>query len=140
MKSAGYLNFWNDGAFLCTGAGEGRQRGWRHDRVGAGEVAQVTAGNLILFMSHDDGFHDKEAIPRQPEGVLLCDERRPFEPQDDGDAAVCDQVKAVGEGGMQRGGRESKKQEVRGRRSRRGQKRDRSNKLHQRSTDSCRRP
>lgn len=94
-KKAGYLNFWNDGAFLCTGAGKGRQRGWRHDRVGAGEVAQVTAGNLILLMSHDDGFHDKEAIPRQPEGVLLCDERCPLKPEDDRDAAICDQVKAV---------------------------------------------
>jgi hypothetical protein len=47
-------------------------------------------------MSHDDGLHDKEAIPGQPEGVLLCDERRPLEPQDDGETPVCDQVKAVG--------------------------------------------
>lgn len=98
VKKAGYLNLWNDGAFLCTGAGEGRQRGRRHDRVGAGEVAQVAAGNLILLMAHDDGFHNKEAIPRQPEGVLLCDERCPLKPQDDGDAAIGDQVKAVREG------------------------------------------
>lgn len=102
VKKMGYLNFWNDGAFLCTGAGKGRQCGWRHDRVGAGEVAQVTAGDLILLMSHGDGFHDKEAVPRQPEGVLLCDERCPLETQDDGDAAICDQVKAVWEGRIEK--------------------------------------
>lgn len=102
VKKAGYLNLWNDGAFLCTGAGEGRQRGRRHDRVGAGEVAQVAAGNLILLMAHDDGFHNKEAIPRQPEGVLLCDERCPLKPQDDGDAAIGDQVKAVREGRVEK--------------------------------------
>lgn len=99
VRKAGYLNFRNDGAFLCTGAGKGCQWGWRHNRVGAGEVAQVAAGNLILFMAHDDGLHDKEAVPRQPEGVLLGDERCPLEPQDDGDAAICDQVKAVWEAG-----------------------------------------
>lgn len=103
VNKAGYLNFWNDGAFLRTRAGEGRQWGWRHDGVGAREVAQVTAGNLVLLVSHDDGFHDEEAIPRQPESVLLCDERCPLEPEDDGDAAICDQVKAV-EGG--RGGKQ----------------------------------
>lgn len=102
VRKAGYLNFRNDGASLCTGAGEGCQWGWRHNRVGTGEVAQVTAGDLILFMSHDDGFHDEEAIPRQPEGVLLCDERRPLEPQDDGDAPICDQIKAVWEGRVER--------------------------------------
>lgn len=111
VKKAGYLNFWNDGAFLLTGAGEGRQRGWRHDRIGAGEVAQVTAGDLILFMSHDDGFHDKEAVPRQPESVLLCDERCPLEPEDDGDTAICDQVKAVWEGRDGKNG-EQEKQEI----------------------------
>lgn len=111
VKKAGYLNFWNDGAFLRTGAGEGRQRGWRHDRVGAGKVAQVTAGDLILFMSHDDGFHDKEAVPRQPESVLLCDERCPLEPEDDGDTAICDQVKAVWEGRDGKNG-EQEKQEI----------------------------
>lgn len=93
-----YLDFRDNGALLCTGAGKGRQRGRRHDRVGAGEAAQVTAGDLILLVPHDDGFHDEEAIPRQPEGVLLCDEGGPLEPQDDGDAAVGDQVKAVWEG------------------------------------------
>lgn len=99
VRKAGYLNFRNDGAFLCTGAGKGCQWGWRHNRVGAGEVAQVAAGNLILFMAHDDGLHDKEAVPRQPEGMLLGDERCPLETQDDGDAAICDQVKAVWEAG-----------------------------------------
>lgn len=58
-----YLNFWHDRSFLCTGAGEGRQWGWRHDWVGAGEVAKVTAGNLILLMPHDNSLHDKETIP-----------------------------------------------------------------------------
>lgn len=99
-----YLDFWDNGALLCTGAGEGRQRGRRHDRVGAGEAAQVTTGNLILLVPHDDGFHDEEAIPRQPEGVLLCDKGGPLEPQDDGDAAVGDQVKAVWEGRVRRRG------------------------------------
>lgn len=103
VRKAGYLNFWHNGAFLCTGAGEGCQWGWRDDRVGAGKIAQVTAGNLILLMSHDDGFHDKEAIPWQPEGVLLCDERCPLEPQDDGDAAICHQVKTVWEGKVEKG-------------------------------------
>lgn len=110
VKKAGYLNFRDDRAFLCTGAGEGCQWGWRHDRIGAGEIAQVAAGNLILLMSHDDGFHDKEAIPRQPEGVLLCDERCPLEPQDDGDAAICDQVKAVWEGRVQKERREGEQE------------------------------
>lgn len=99
LRKAGYLNFRDDGAFFCTGAGEGCQWGWRHNWVGAGEVAQVAAGNFILFMAHDDSFHDKEAVPRQPEGMLLSNERCPLEPQDDGDAAVCDQVKAVWEVG-----------------------------------------
>lgn len=110
VKKAGYLNFRNDGTFFCTGAGEGCQWGRRQDRVGAGEVAQVTAGNLILLVAHDDGFHDKEAIPRQPEGVLLCDERGPLEPQDDGDAAIRDQVKAVWERRVQRENREGEQE------------------------------
>lgn len=132
VRKAGYLNFRNNGASLCTGAGEGRQRGWRHDRVGAGEVAQVTAGDLVLFMSHDDGFHDKEAVPRQPEGVLLCDERCPLEPQDDGDAPICDQVKAVWEGRVER------KQETmmsRRKKSRRRRKTRKEEKLHQKTWD-----
>lgn len=96
IKKPEYLDLWDNGAFLSTGAGERRQGGWRHHGVGAGEVAQVAAGNLILLVSHDDGFHDKEAVPGQPEGMLLRDEGCPFESQDDGDAAVRDQVKAAG--------------------------------------------
>ena len=111
-----YLDFRDNGALLCTGAGEGRQRGRRQDRVGAGEAAQVTAGDLVLLMPHDDGFHDEEAIPRQPEGVLLCDEGGPLEPQDDGDSAVGDQVKAVWEGRVRRRGAADKEERGRERR------------------------
>lgn len=63
--------------------------------MGAGKAAQVTAGNLIFLVAHGDGFHDEEAIPREPEGVLLGDERCTLEAQDDGNASVGDQVKAV---------------------------------------------
>ena len=117
-----YLDFRDNGTLLCTGAGEGCQRGRRHDRVGAGEAAQVTAGDFILLVPHDDGFHDKEAIPRQPQGVLLCDEGGPLEPQDDGDAAVGDQIKAVREGRVRR----------RGAAARGGERQSKEEKLHQR--------
>lgn len=65
-------------------------------------------------MPHDDGFHDKEAVPGQPEGMLLRDEGCPFESQDDGDAAVRDQVKAAGRGQQQREGEEENGQIVKG--------------------------
>lgn len=77
--------------------------------MGAGKAAQVTAGNLIFLVAHGDGFHDEEAIPREPEGVLLGDERCTLEAQDDGNASVGDQVKAVW-GRLRRSG--SAKQEM----------------------------
>lgn len=141
VKKAGYLNFWNDGPFFRTGAGERCQWGRRQDRVGAGKVAQVTAGNLILLVAHDDGLHDKEAIPRQPEGVLLCDERGPLEPQGDGDAAIRDQVKAIWEGRVQREKREreqekqetgDEEEEVEEKQEERERQRKEKKKLHQR--------
>lgn len=63
IEKSGYLDFWDNGSFLSTGASEGCQWGWRDHWVGSGKVAQVTAGDLILLVSHDDGFHDKEAVP-----------------------------------------------------------------------------
>lgn len=65
-------------------------------------------------MSHDDGFHDKEAAPGQPEGMLLRDEGCSFESQDDGDAAVSDQVKAAGRGQQQEGEEEENGDIVKG--------------------------
>lgn len=52
-------------------------------------------------MSHDDGLHDKEAIPWQPQCVLLGDEGSPLEVQDNGDPTDGNEIKAVLRDGMQ---------------------------------------
>lgn len=90
-----YLDFRNNGAFLRTGACKCCQRGWGDNGVGAGEVAEITAWNLILFVPHDNGFHYKKAIPRQPQCVFLSDERSPLKVEDNGDPADSDKIKAV---------------------------------------------
>lgn len=52
-------------------------------------------------MPHDDGFHDEEAIPGQPQRVLLCDEGSPLEVQDNGDPADGNKIEAVLRDGKQ---------------------------------------
>lgn len=46
-------------------------------------------------MPHDDGFHHEEAIPWQPQRVLLGDEGSPLEVQDDGDPTSGHEIKAA---------------------------------------------
>lgn len=89
-----HLNLWNDVAPLDAGPGERRQRGRQDDGHGTGEAAQVTAGDVIDLVSHHDGVHDKEAPPRQQQGVLLSDERSTLKPQGYGHTPVTHQVKA----------------------------------------------
>lgn len=48
-------------------------------------------------MPHDDGIHDKEASPWQPERVLLGDEWGALKVQRHGDAPVGHQVEAGAE-------------------------------------------
>lgn len=69
-----HLDFWDDGSPLGAGAGKGGEGGRRHHRAGPGEAAEVTARDVVLLVPHDDGIHDEEASPWQPESVLLSDE------------------------------------------------------------------
>ena len=93
MERGCHLNFGDDGSPLGAGAGEGGERSGGHHWAGPGEAAEVTARDVVLLVPHDDGVHDEEASPWQPEGVLLCDERSTLKAQGDGYTAVGDQVK-----------------------------------------------
>lgn len=73
MKSS-HLDFRYNGPSLRARSSKSSKQSWRHDRTGPGEAAEVTAGNIILLVPHNDGIHDKEASPWQPESVLLGDE------------------------------------------------------------------
>lgn len=90
---SGHLDFGYDGPPFRAGAGECRERSWRHDRAGPGEAAEVTARDVILLVPHDDGIHDKEASPWQPESVLLRDEWSALKVQGYGYAPIGHQVK-----------------------------------------------
>lgn len=46
-------------------------------------------------MPHDYGFHHEEAIPWQPQRVLLGDEGSPLKVQDNGDPTNGNEIKAV---------------------------------------------
>jgi len=52
-------------------------------------------------MPHDYGFHHEEAIPRQPQRVLLGDERSPLKVQDNGDPTNGNEVEAGLRDGIQ---------------------------------------
>lgn len=90
-----YLDFRNDRTFLRAGTCKSRQRGWRDHGVGPGEVTEVTAWDLVLFVPHDYGFHHEEAIPGQPQRMLLGDEGSPLKVQDNGDPTNGDEIEAV---------------------------------------------
>ena len=88
-----HLDLGHHGPPLGAGAGEGGERGRRHHGAGPGEAAEVAARDVVLLVPHNDGVHDKEASPWQPERVLLGDEWSALEVQGDGDAPVGHQVK-----------------------------------------------
>lgn len=89
----GYLDFGHDGPSFRAGAGKCGQRRRGHQGAGPGKAAEVTAGDVILLVPHDDGVHDKEASPWQPESVLLGDEWRTLKVQGYGYAPIGHQVK-----------------------------------------------
>lgn len=88
-----HLDLGHYDASVLTGRGEGSERSWQYYGTWACETAEVTAGDVVHFMAHDDGVHDKETWPRQPQCVLLHDERRPLEAQCYGHAPTGKQVK-----------------------------------------------
>lgn len=96
-RGGGHLDLRHDGPPLRAGAGEGGERRRRHHGTGPGEAAQVTARDVVLLVPHDDGIHDKEASPWQPESVLLGDEWSALKVQGYGNAPVGHQVKAGNE-------------------------------------------
>lgn len=56
-----HLDLRDDATPLGTRPGEGGQRSGQNDRAGPGEAAEVTAGDVVDLVPHDDGVHDKEA-------------------------------------------------------------------------------
>lgn len=90
---SGHLDFWNDGAPFKAGAGKCSERSWGHHGAWPGKAAEVTAWDVILLMSHDDGIHDKEASPWQPESMLLGDEWSALKVQGYSYAPIGHQVK-----------------------------------------------
>lgn len=98
-EGGGHLDLRHDGPPLGAGPGEGGERRRRHHGAGPGEAAQVTARDVVLLVPHDDGIHDKEASPWQPESVLLGDEWSALKVQGYGDAPVGHQIKAGNERG-----------------------------------------
>lgn len=88
-----YLDFGHDGAPFSAGAGKCSERSWGHHGDGPVEAAEVTAWDVILLMPHDDGIHDKETSPWQPESVLLGDEWSALKVQGYGYAPIGHQVK-----------------------------------------------
>lgn len=73
-EQCSHLDFGHSVAPLRAGASKCGERRRRHSGTGASEAAQVTARDVIFLVPHDDGIHDKEASPRQPQSVLLSDE------------------------------------------------------------------
>ena len=68
-----HLDFGHDRPSLQAGACKRSERSWGHHGAGPSKAAEVTARDIILLMPHDDGIHDKEATPWQPQSVLLGD-------------------------------------------------------------------
>lgn len=88
-----HLDFGHDGPPFRAGASECGERSWGHHGAGPGKAAEVTARDVILLMPHDNGIHDKEASPWQPESVLLGDEWSALKVQGYGYAPIGHQVK-----------------------------------------------
>lgn len=92
-----HLDLRHDDASVLTGRGEGSERSGQNYGTRACETAEVTAGDVVHFVPHDHCVHDKEARPRQPQRVLLHDERRTLEAQCYGHASAGEQVKTATE-------------------------------------------
>lgn len=90
---SGHLDFGYDGPSFRAGASKCSERSWGHHGAGPGKAAEVTARDIILLMPHDDGIHDKEASPWQPQSVLLGDEWSTLKVQGYGYAPIGHQVK-----------------------------------------------
>ena len=56
-----YLNFGDDAAPLRAVPSEGGQGSRQNDWTGPGEAAEVTAGDIVDLMPHDNGVHNEEA-------------------------------------------------------------------------------
>lgn len=92
-EGSSHLDLGHDGPPFSAGAGECGERSRGHHGTGPGEAAEVAARDVILLMPHDNGIHDKEASPWQPESVLLGDEWSALKVQGDGYAPIGHQVK-----------------------------------------------
>ncbi len=89
-----HLDFGYDCSPLRAGASECGEWSWGHHGAGPGKAAEVTARDVIFLMPHNDGIHDKEASPWQPQSVLLSDEWSALKVQGYGYAPIGYQVKA----------------------------------------------
>lgn len=89
-----HLDLRHDDASVPTGRGEGSERSGQYYGTRPCETAEVTAGDVVHFVPHDHGVHDEEAWPRQPQRVLLHDERRALEAQCYSHAPAGEQVEA----------------------------------------------
>lgn len=88
-----HLDFRYNSPSFRAGTSKCSERSRGHHGAGPGETAEVAAGDIILFMPHDDGIHDKEASPWQPKSVLLGDEWSTLKVQGYGYAPIGHQVK-----------------------------------------------
>lgn len=88
-----HLDFGYNGPPFRAGTSKCCEWSWGNHRAGPGKAADVTARDVILLMPHNDGIHDKEASPWQPECVLLGDEWRALKVKGYGDAPIGHQVK-----------------------------------------------
>lgn len=94
QKNSSHLDLWNNGAPLRAGASKGSEWSWGHQRTRPAKAAEITAGNIIFLMPHDNGIHDKKPSPWQPESMLLGDEWRPLKVQGHCYAPIGHQVEA----------------------------------------------
>lgn len=90
-----HLDFRYNGSPFRARASECSERSRGHHRAGPGEAAEVTARDVIFLMPHDDGIHDEEASPWQPESVLLGDEWSTLKVQGYSYASIGHQVKTA---------------------------------------------
>lgn len=88
-----HLDFGYNGPPFSAGTSKCSEWSWGNHRTGSSKAAEVTARDVILLMPHNDGIHDKEASPWQPECVLLGDEWSTLKVEAYGDAPVGHQVK-----------------------------------------------
>lgn len=88
-----HLDFRYNGSPFRAGPSKCCERSRGNHGTGPGKAADVTTRDVILLMPHNDGIHDKEAPPWQPECVLLGNERRTLEVEGYGHAPIGHQVK-----------------------------------------------